>query len=260
MGSIIGGVAQGVGSYLGAQAEAQAAEKATAAAQTGYNYLTSGAGAGAASNYINTGSNALNTQAGVQGDIAGLLGVGGQAANGEAFKNYANSLGYRFQLQQGTGAINANAASQGLLDSGANAKALTAYGQNLASTTFNNYLTQMGGLNASLGATAQQGQNMLGTIGSVGTASGGNAANAIMAGGAAQGNFFSGLGGAAGNMFSQVGGLGGGTFGLPAASGYSGSLGDDTLGLANGGIYSGQVGLGSPGQTMPSAGGGTSIL
>lgn len=207
MGSVLGGIAQGVGSYLGAQAEASAAEKATTAAQQGFQYLTNGAGSGAASNYINSGSQALNNQTGVQSQIAGLLGVGGDpAASQKAFQNYLGSTGYNFQLQQGTGAINANAASQGLLNSGSTGKALTSYGQNLASTTFGNYLGQLGGLNAAYGSTAQQGQNELGTIGSVGTASGSGAANSIMAGGAAQGNFFAGLGGAAGNMMGSLGG------------------------------------------------------
>ncbi len=37
-------------------------------------------------------------------------------------------------------------AAKGLLNSGATLKALTKYGQNLGSTTFNNYLSQLGGL------------------------------------------------------------------------------------------------------------------
>ena len=212
MGTILGGVAQGVGGYLGAQAEQQAANKAAQTANQGFNYLTAGPGAAPANAYVGAGANALGAQAQTQNALAGLLGTGGNpAAAAQAFQNYKNSVGYGFQLRQGTQAINTNAATSGLLDSGANAKALAGYGQNLASTTFNNYLGQLGGLNAMQGATAQLGQNQLGQIAQTGTAGGYGAANALLQGGAAQGNFLAGLGGAAGNALSS--------FQLPAGQG-----------------------------------------
>lgn len=143
-------------------------------------------------------------------------GVAPSNAN-SAFQNYLNSTGYQFQLGQGAGAIMANAGSTGLLDSGANAKALEQYGQNLSSTTFNNYLSELGGLESQQANTAGAGQNALSTIGSVGTASGTAAGSSIMTGAAnqgnlmmqganAQGNAIAGLGGSLGNMFSQFGG------------------------------------------------------
>ena len=164
-----------------------------------------------------------------------------------AFQNYLNSTGYQFQLGQGTGAIMANAGSTGLLDSGANAKALEQYGQNLSSTTFNNYLGQLGGLESQQANTAGAGQNSLSTIGATGTASGTAAGSSIMTGAAnqgnlmmqganAQGNAIAGLGGSLGNMFSQFGGVGnntnflggfGGAFsgGAPTGSSMSGNMG-----------------------------------
>lgn len=209
MGTIVGGVVQGVGAVLGANAETSAAGKAATSANQGFNYLTGGAGGAPTSGYINAGQNALTGQATTQNALAGLLGTGGNPAQAAAaFNNYKNSTGYGFQLKQGTQAINTNAATSGMLDSGANLKALTGYGQNLASTTFNNYLGQLGGLNSMQGATAQMGQNSLGAVGTAGTQGGIAAGQNILAGGAAQGNMWAGLGGAAGNALGTAYGMG----------------------------------------------------
>lgn len=158
-----------------------------------------------------------------------------QAPNpASGFQNYLNSTGYQFQLGQGTGALMANAGSVGLLNSGANAKALTQYGQNLSATTFNNYLSQLSGMNSIYGGTAQAGQNALGQIATAGTASGGAAANAIIQGATAQGNAIAGLGGSLGNMFSQLGNQ---NLGI-SQSGSLGSLfGSPGAGSGLGGIY-----------------------
>jgi len=86
------------------------------------------------------GANASNA-------LTSLLGIGGNAdAQKAAFDNYKNSAGYQFQLQQGMDAINGNAAAKGMLSSGATAKALAGYGQNLASTYYNNYLDRLLGV------------------------------------------------------------------------------------------------------------------
>lgn len=207
MGSIIGGI----GALAGAQTVADQAGQSAAEANQGYNYLLNNP---ATNTFINNGMNASNNQVGVQGEVAGLLGVGpNSAADQQAFKNYQNSTGYQFQLGQGQQAVNTNAAASGLLDSGANAKALTQYGQNLASTTFNNYLSQLGGLNAEYGTTAQQGQNMLTNVGQIGTQAGIAAGQFGMQGAQAQANAYAGLGGAIGNslgsLFGGMGGMGG---------------------------------------------------
>ena len=198
MGQIIGSIAGIAGSIIGGDAEAHADENAANAALTGYNYLApGGAGNAAQSTFINNGVASSNAQQGTQGAIAGLLGQGpNSAANQAAFNNYLGSTGYQFQLGQGTQAINANAATSGLLQSGANAKALAGYGQNLASTTFNNYLGQLGGLNAAQGATATTGLQANTAIGQAGSAGGAAAANALTQGGNAIGGAYAGAGGA----------------------------------------------------------------
>lgn len=135
-------------------------QKAANQALTGFNWLKDNP---QLQGYINNGSGANSA-------IAALLGLGGDSAAAKsAFNNYLDSTGYKFNLQQGTGAINANAASRGLLNSGATGKALTSYGQNLGSQYFNSYLGQLGGL----AGEGLQGINM---IGQAGTTGGANAA------------------------------------------------------------------------------------
>lgn len=81
-----------------------------------------------------------------------------------------NTPGYQFQLEQGTRAINQNAAADGTLMSGKTGTALENYGQNLAQTayqqdysnalsTYNaNYQSLLGGTQTGLSSTSQLGQ------------------------------------------------------------------------------------------------------
>lgn len=78
--------------------------------------------------------------------IQQLLGLQGDTGANSAFNKYLDSTGYNFALNQGTNAITSNAASRGLLDSGATGKALTGYGQQLGGQYFNQYIQQLLGL------------------------------------------------------------------------------------------------------------------
>lgn len=82
---------------------------------------------GALSPYYTQGGSAM-------GMMGGLLGLGGTAEQDAAFKNFMDSTGYQFLLDSGSKAITGNMAAKGLLNSGATLKALTNFGQNLAST------------------------------------------------------------------------------------------------------------------------------
>jgi hypothetical protein len=76
--------------------------------------------------------------------ISQLLGASpmtGDTSN--AFNGFRNSTGYQDQLQQGSQAITGNAASKGLLQSGATAKGLQSFGQNLASQSTNDYISNL---------------------------------------------------------------------------------------------------------------------
>jgi len=124
---IIGGIATAI---IGASSSRRAAQ----ASRLGYDYLN---------------NNALNQQAQAQGLAAGtqsgaLLGLGGdQAAADQAFQQYQDSTGYQFRLDQGLGAVTQSAAASGLLNSGSTLKGLTEYGQNLASSEFQSYLSNL---------------------------------------------------------------------------------------------------------------------
>ena len=98
---------------------------------------------------------------GAQNFIAQLLGLqGGDEAN-QGFQNYLNSSNYKFQLGEGMKALTSNNATKGLLNSGAALKGAQSFGQNLASTGFNNFLSQLGNV-------AQLGQGAGGIIANAG--------------------------------------------------------------------------------------------
>jgi hypothetical protein len=98
--------------------------------------------------------------------------------------------GYQFTLEQGTRAINQNAAANGTLMTGNTGKALTDYGQGLASTTynqdFNNAMqTYMTNYQSLLGGT-QIGQNSTGQLTNANLTTAGNTANIDMTAGEQQ--------------------------------------------------------------------------
>jgi hypothetical protein len=169
MGNIVGGLIGGVGSLLGGQS-------AKSNDLTGYNYLT---GKNGTQGYVNNGVSANKESA----DLLGLNGAAGSARGGPAFQNYLNSTGYGFQMDQGTRAITGSAAARGLLNSGSTAKALTGYGQNLASTSFDNYLSKVNG-------QAGQGLTASGQIGEAGTSGGKAAGDAMQSGISKAGGIF----------------------------------------------------------------------
>jgi len=88
-----------------------------------------------------------------------LLGLNGPQAATAAMGNFTTSPGYQFQLEQGLRAIDAGAAHEGMLRSGAVLKAEQKFGQDLANQDFGTYynrlynLSQLGGNAAIGGAT-----------------------------------------------------------------------------------------------------------
>lgn len=113
-------------------------------------------------------SNALGGQTtnatSASNDLSALLGVGGDAsAQQAAFKNFQNSTGYQFGLDQGSQAVTQNAATKGLLNSGSTAKGLETYGQNYANTQYQNYLNPL----QSLVSSGNQAGSVIGSTGGV---------------------------------------------------------------------------------------------
>jgi hypothetical protein len=166
-------------------------------------------------------------QAGVNalGVVSDLSGANGPDAATKALANYQTSPGYQFQLGQGLRAIDAGAASTGILRSGATIKAEQAFGQGLADSDFGTYYNRLMDL-TKVGASAATGTAQ--TDASAGTATAGiigntaagisNAANNY-ANQSVYGNRFNSLlsaiggsGGGGGNFLDQVAGsIGGGS-------------------------------------------------
>lgn len=178
-----------VGSIAGGMISKSGSSKAAQQALTGYNYLTGSKGV---QGYVDNGNDSNNMEAQLLG--AAPLGEG----TSNAFNKYLDSTGYNFQMDQGTRAITGSAASKGLLNSGATAKALTTFGQGLGASYFNNYLTQLHDVSNS-GLTAS------GQIGAAGTGGGSSAAGVTASGSNSLASGISGAAGIAANYFGNSG-------------------------------------------------------
>ena len=79
--------------------------------------------------------------------IARLLNISGQDASGQqaAFKNFRDSTGYQFQVQEAERGVMGNQAALGLTESGAAAKALSDRRQGIADSSFNSYFDKLAG-------------------------------------------------------------------------------------------------------------------
>jgi len=146
-----------VGSALiGSSAASKAAKNASAAGQQANNVATNvyNTNQENLNPYIQTGTNAQNA-------LAGLLGIGGNAAGAQdAFNNYLNSTNYNFQLNQGLKGVSyQNAAQYG---SGATAKALNNYAQGQAGNSLAGYESMLSGL-------GNTGLSAAGTLGGLGS-------------------------------------------------------------------------------------------
>ena len=110
---------------------------------------------------------------------ANLLGLNGQDAADTAMKSFQASPGYQYSLDQGEKAVDAGAASKGMLRSGAVLKAEQTLGSNLADQDFGNYMTRLNGL-STLGQNSATGQAATDTSAAANQASiYGGAANGI---------------------------------------------------------------------------------
>jgi len=130
----------------------------------------------------------------------------------QAFDNYRNSTGFQFRLNEGNRAIGSNFAARGLSNSGAAARSLSNYNQNLASNEFGNYMGMLSGIqNMGLGAGSAQagvGQNFVNTVSNNNDSAGTAAANAALMRGNATANMWGGIAGGVGNVFGSSFGFG----------------------------------------------------
>ena len=218
-------ITNAIGSLFGTT---QQADAATLAAQQQANSQQQGAAALTAqlAPYSAIGTSVLpqllqslgyNANFGSNGNLQGISGQGFQY-NPFSFNpsDLQNTPGYQFTLQQGQKGVNNALSSQGLLGSGAQAKALSDYTTGLANNTYNqqlqnalgmyqtNYGTALGTYNTNagqLGNLLNLGQNAAAGVGQANQNAAVNAGNAI-----AQGTI--GSGSQAANTFNSLLGLG----------------------------------------------------
>jgi hypothetical protein len=101
---------------------------------------------------------------GVAGDLAGANGPDAATA---AMANFHTDPGYQFQLDQGLRAVDAGAASKGILRSGATIKAEDTFGTGLADQSFTNYYNRLFGLSQLGEQAAAAGSTTAGTAGTL---------------------------------------------------------------------------------------------
>jgi hypothetical protein len=111
---------------------------------------------------------------------------GRELSQQERLGYFQESPGYQYQLDQGIGAIDRSAASQGMLQSGNTMKEVQQYGQNLANQEYGNYIDSLLG---QLGYAQQADVNIANTISGNAT----NMANYSYAGGMANAAKYSNL-------------------------------------------------------------------
>lgn len=206
--SSVGTVASGL---IGAGADSKAAKNSINAANQSNQVATNvyDTNQSNLNPYINTGTSANNT-------LAGLLGTGGNtAASKDAFNQYLGSSNYNFTQQQGLkGVASQNAASYG---SGGTAKALEGYASGLAGNTLNSYESMLSGLGG-------QGLNAASSLGSLGGQYAGQYSSNLMSGTAAQNAYNQ---AAAGQYQGIASGLTNAA-GQASASGFGGLFGGST--------------------------------
>lgn len=210
---IAAGVAA-AGAVAGGAISASASKKASKAASQAASDTN------ATNRYIYDSNKSLFTPSIDRGNRAGsllegLLGAGGDAAASKAaFDTYRGSTGYNFRLNEGLGAVNANAYARGMGDSGATLKALTQYGQNFASGEFGNYTNQLSNLMsqgaAASGALSGAGANYAALAANNNSMLATNQGNAALAGAANTNNMI-------GNLIQAGGYALGSSYGSPAS-------------------------------------------
>ncbi len=206
------------GAGISAAATSNAANKASEAAAAN-NALQSqiySQNSANAQPYIQAGDKA-NTA------LQGFLGLGGDpAASQAALNDYLNSTGYQFTRSQGIEAAQQNAASSGMLNSGATLKALDAYGTGLADQYGQQYEQNLQGVvntgEGAANALAGQGQSYANAVSANNNSAATTAANAGLAGASSVNSLI-------GNAF-QAYGL---TRGLSSFGGGSGATSSNAL-------------------------------
>lgn len=188
--SALSGVIAQQGAQAGGNMAASAAnraaqmqqEEATRARAALSPWVAAGGGAiGKVTNLLGLGT--LKTNGGNY-NTYGLDPAGAKETQQQALADFETSPGYQFRMDEGSKALDRSAASRGLLRSGAQQKAITAFGQGVASEEYGNYMDDLLAVSGLGGQAASSGNN---------TAAGltANASDNIFRGGVARGSAYS---------------------------------------------------------------------
>jgi hypothetical protein len=147
--SALSGVIAQQGAQAGGNMAASAAnraaqmqqEEATRARAALSPWVAAGGGAiGKVTNLLGLGT--LKTNGGNY-NTYGLDPAGAKETQQQALADFETSPGYQFRMDEGSKALDRSAASRGLLRSGAQQKAITDFGQNIASEEYGNYMNNL---------------------------------------------------------------------------------------------------------------------
>jgi hypothetical protein len=188
--SALSGVIAQQGAQAGGNMAASAAnraaqmqqEEATRARAALSPWVAAGGGAiGKVTNLLGLGT--LKTDGGNY-NTYGLDPAGAKETQQQALADFETSPGYQFRMDEGSKALDRSAASRGLLRSGAQQKAITAFGQGIASEEYGNYMDNLLAVSGLGGQAASSGNNTAANLT-------GNAADNIFRGGVARGSAYS---------------------------------------------------------------------
>lgn len=134
VGSLIGGITGGKGAKKAAQTQARAQQQQLQFQQNAQNQIV-----GLNQPAITRGNEAASL-------YGNFLGVGGPGNSQQALDTFRGSTGYQDLMREGLGAVNANAYSRGMGDSGAALKALQTRGASIANQSSQQWLGNLGTL------------------------------------------------------------------------------------------------------------------
>lgn len=149
--------------------------------------------------FVNAGTGALGAQ-------QALLGLDGGDAQQQAIAALQDSPQFQALTQQGENAILQNASATGGLRGGNVQSALAQFRPQLLAQLINDQYSKLGGLSS-------LGQNAAAGVGNAGIQTGGNIAQLLQQGGAAQAGAKLAAGNKQANVFNQVAGMAGNFFG-----------------------------------------------
>lgn len=197
------------------------------------DFKLSASGADAAGGAAGAGGTQNLGSPGVEG---GQL-MGNEDLDAARMAALVKSPGYQFQLDEGEKALERSAAARSGLLTGAAGKAMTRFGQGLASTSYNSFMDRIAGLsgqgaaaagagaNAAMQAGAQQ-AGILANMGNASQASAGNIGSLYSQQGAAKASGYLGQASAMNSGFNNVAGMLGQYGGGNTGGAYNGGFGN----------------------------------